>query len=370
MASTEKYRDKSGKELFAARWRQDGKQVKKRGFTSEPKAQKYANQMEVDAERGMLAKRSDYTVIGYARYWATTRAHRPTTQRRIEKQFTNYLEPTRLGKRKLADAVHSEVQGWVNGLTKQGLAASTVRTHFSTLRAVFNQARKDGLIVGPSPVEGIDLPNKRDVDFVRLTSAQIEALADAMPDRCRAAIIAQAGLGLRIGELTALRVDDVKWLRGEVEARWQFTDQPEKDERGWPKRTPLKARDEGHARTIPLPEHVREALAAHLVQFPAAEDGSIFTSVRGKPYSNVRLSHLFGEAVEKAGLPDNTTSHDLRHTYASDLLDMQFSTVAVAELLGHKDASLVERVYGHAPTDVTAKAKAALDAAWGKRNAV
>lgn len=363
MASVEKYRDRSGKELFAARWRQDGQQVKKRGFPSEKKAKQYAHAQEADARRGMLATRSDYTVIEYARYWATTRNHRPTTARRITIQFKLNLEPTRLGKRKLADVVHSEVQAWVNGLAKRGLAPSTVRTQFSTLRAVFNQARKDGLIMR-SPVEDIDLPSPRPVDFVRLTRAEVLALSEAMPDRCAALVITQAGLGLRIGEVTALRVDDVKWLSGEVEVRWQFTDQPEKDERGWPKRTPLKARDEGHKRTVPLPEHVRQALAAHLAKYPAAEDGSIFTSVRGKPYSNVRVSHLFADAVEKAGLPGNTTSHDLRHTYASDLLDLGFSTVAVAELLGHKDASLVERVYGHAPVDVTERAKAALDGLW------
>jgi integrase len=53
--------------------------------------------------------------------------------------------------------------------------------------------------------------------------AQVQALADAMPDRCRAMIIIQAGLGLRIAELLALRLEDVDFLRRTVRVWWQLT---------------------------------------------------------------------------------------------------------------------------------------------------
>jgi integrase len=56
-----------------------------------------------------------------------------------------------------------------------------------------------------------------------VTGGLVRALADAMPDRYRAMIITQAGLGLRLGELVALRVEDVDWLHRTVRVRWQFT---------------------------------------------------------------------------------------------------------------------------------------------------
>jgi integrase len=57
---------------------------------------------------------------------------------------------------------------------------------------------------------------------VPLTVEQVRALADAMAARYRALVIAQAGLGLRIGELFALRVADVDFLRRTVRVQDQI----------------------------------------------------------------------------------------------------------------------------------------------------
>ena len=51
------------------------------------------------------------------------------------------------------------------------------------------------------------------------------------------------------------------------------------------------------------------------------EDGAIFTTRAGAPLGHVYYGHnLMGRAVTEAGLPKGTTSHDLRHHYASVLL--------------------------------------------------
>lgn len=62
-------------------------------------------------------------------------------------------------------------------------------------------------------------------------------------------------------------------------------------------------------------------------------------------------------------LPTDTTSHDLRHHYASVLAAGE-SVVAVAERLGHDDASLVLSVYGHLMPDSEDRTRKAVDAAW------
>jgi integrase len=53
--------------------------------------------------------------------------------------------------------------------------------------------------------------------------------------------------------------------------------------------------------------------------------------------------------------------HDLRHTAATFFLAAGLRSHAVAELLGHADAGLVDRVYGHALPDEIAGAGAALE---------
>jgi integrase len=68
--------------------------------------------------------------------------------------------------------------------------------------------------------------------------------------------------------------------------------------------------------------------------------------------------------VRKAGLPSGTTSHALRHHFASVLLAAGESVVAVAERLGHQDAGLVLKTYGHLMPDSEDRTRRAIDAAW------
>lgn len=65
-----------------------------------------------------------------------------------------------------------------------------------------------------------------------------------------------------------------------------------------------------------------------------------------------------------AKLPKGTSTHDLRHHFASVLLAAGESVVAVAEWLGHEDATLVLRVYGHLMANSEDRMRKAVDAAW------
>jgi integrase len=68
--------------------------------------------------------------------------------------------------------------------------------------------------------------------------------------------------------------------------------------------------------------------------------------------------------VKKAQLPEGTTTHDLRQHYASVLLHAGESVVAVAERLGHENASLVLSTYGHLMPGSEERTRRAIDAAW------
>ena len=68
--------------------------------------------------------------------------------------------------------------------------------------------------------------------------------------------------------------------------------------------------------------------------------------------------------MKKAELPAGTTSHALRHQYASVLLAAGESVVAVAERLGHENATLVLKTYGHLMPDAEDRTRRASDDAW------
>jgi integrase len=71
----------------------------------------------------------------------------------------------------------------------------------------------------------------------------------------------------------------------------------------------------------------------------------------------------YKRAAEAGGLPPGTTSHDLRHHYASVLLDAGESVHAVAARIGDTPAMVLE-VYGHLMPDQEDRTRRAVDAAW------
>jgi len=206
----------------------------------------------------------------------------------------------------------------------------------------------------------VKLPTFNQPRVVPLTVEQVRQLADVMPLRNHAMVITQAGLGLRIGELLALRASDVNFLGRTATVATQIA--PGEKTRTAPK-------TETSRRTIPLPQVVADALALHMSNYPPAVDGSLFYTRFGTPYRHDYYgARIFKEAVTAAGLPHETTPHDLRHHYASVLLLAGESVVAVAERLGHKNANLVLSTYGHLMPNSEDRTRKAIDAAWSPKS--
>jgi len=357
-ASRDGVKARSGRYGTGLRWKvryEAGGAARSKSFARRADAERFKTTVEAEALRGEYVDRSDRTTVAaYARRYAASRPHGPRTARRVASFITNDIEGTPLGSRALADVRPSEVQSWVTGRAAV-LAPSTLRNLVSLLRSVFASAVLDRLI-GSSPCVRLSLPPARRERIVPLTVPQVRALAAAMPARNRAMVITQAGLGLRIGELLGLRAADVSFLGRTVRVHCQIAP-------GTRTRTDVKTPTS--RRTVPLPQVVADALAAHIAAFPPAADGTLFTTRFGLLYSHAYYGTvIFKAALEKAGLPVTISTHDLRHHYASVLLHAGESVVAVAERLGHENAALVLSTYGHLMPGSEDATRQAVDAAW------
>src|SRR5205085_12430523 len=70
-------------------------------------------------------------------------------------------------------------------------------------------------------------------------------------------------------------------------------------------------------------------------------------------------------AVKRAGLPTGTRFHELRHYYASVLIEAGESVKVIQARLGHKSAIETLDTYGHLWPDTEARTRAAIDLALG-----
>ena len=121
------------------------------------------------------------------------------------------------------------------------------------------------------------------------------------------------GLGLRIGELAGLE-------RNRIGEKWI-----------------LVHGKGGKSRQLPLPLKVREALRDYLVVSPA---GRYLFEKGGVPMNASQLRYRIGKIFKARGI--KATPHQLRHSFATHLLEHGARIADVSELLGHSSMATTQ----------------------------
>jgi integrase len=216
---------------------------------------------------------------------------------------------------------------------------STVNRIIAMLKACLNHAHGRHRIA--SREAWARLKKFRAVDSARLrwlTVDESRRLLNASQPDLRALV--QAGLvtGCREGELLAVRARD-------FDAATNSLLIPD-SKSGRPRRIPLTI--EGSA--------LFESLAAG--RQPAT---MLLTRNDGSPWHRVAVIRAMQDASAAAKIDPSATFYTLRHTYASHLVQAGTPLLYVASALGHRDARMVERHYGHfAPSQVASTIRANL----------
>ncbi|WP_164842393.1 tyrosine-type recombinase/integrase [Actinoplanes solisilvae] len=367
MASVEKDVSRA-KTPWVVRWRDEAGKQRKRGFARKVDADRFRAEVEHSLNAGTYRDPAAGRVAfePYAEQWRRAQPHRPNTASRTESGLRKHAYPA-FGTRPISSIRESQLQAWVTGLP---LAPSSVRTQWSSVRAVFAAAKRDRIIT-IDPTEGVKLPELDIVEIVPLLVEQVDALAEAVPGRYRALVEADAGSGLRQGEAFGLEVPHVDFLRGTIKVQQQI--QPATGHRV----EICKPKNRHSVRTVPVGRVVTDALARHLAAYPARDlqvvDTTgrhpvtrparlIFTTERGLPLHRGEFNErIWGPARESAGLP-GAGMHDLRHFFASLLIRAGLSPKVVAKLLGHANAAMTLNVYSHLWPDDEDRSREAVDA--------
>jgi integrase len=278
--------------------------------------------------------------------------HRLTTQDYIEGNLRRNAYPV-LGDKPLSSIRPSEVQAWVKGMTDR-LAPSTVGVVHGVVSGIFRAAVRDRLIVA-NPCDGTRLPKTMPSRVEPVPVETVHALADAVPARYRALVILAASSGMRQGECLGLTVDRLDFLRRVVHVDRQLVTVT-----GRPSflTAPKTA---ASVRTVPLPQVVLDALAAHLGAFPPLGDGFVFVTAAGNPIRRTAFGDVWRAAVKAAGAPVGTGFHQLRHFYASLLIRHGESVKTVQARLGHASASETLDTYSHLWPDSDDRTRTAVD---------
>lgn len=355
MATINRRKDRGNR--WEVRYRDPEGKQRARLFDRKFDAERFIATTTADMVRGSYIdpKAGRQTFGDYAAQWQACQVHRATTASLAQSNLKNHILPT-FGPRPLAAIRPSEVQAWVKGRSAV-LAPSTVETVYRYLAAILRAAAADK-VIAESPCRGVKLPKVEKSEVVPMATDAVEAVAAAMTERYRAAVVLAAGTGLRQGEVLGLTLPNVDFLRRTLRVEQQMVLLP-----GGPYLSPPKT--DASRRTIPLPNVVVNALAAHLVSFPVGPEGLVFTNAKGGRIVRSRFNEAWRRAVSAAGLSEELDFHDLRHYYASLLIRHGESVKVVQARLGHASATETLDTYAHLWPDSEDRTRQAIDSVLG-----
>lgn len=276
----------------------------------------------------------------YFERWLAGQHHlRPKSKKFYRDLYAARLKDA-LGEKAIGAIRRTDVEALARALEAEGLAAWTRRHILRLLRAVLRAAAQDRYIEA-DPTQGLKLPRPSPREGRFLTWEQVEALAEACGHY--SLFVRTAALtGLRLGELCALRVADIDFLRSRLTVCRTVSEVGGRLQEGEPKTRSSR-------RTVSLPRGLTEEIASSLARRGSRGDPEayVFTSPEGAQIrpSNFR-ARVFQPAARRAGL-EGVRFHDLRHTHASMLLSQGLPINEVQARLGHAQASITLDVYGH-----------------------
>lgn len=272
-------------------------------------------------------------VAGYLNSIAVERSLSDNTVSAYSRDLDRYLAYLdTLAIENLSDLTGEQVAGFVEYLSDEGLAPSSLARTLTAVRSFHKFALGEGW-AEDNPAKDLKLP-KQDKRLPKpISIEEVTALIDAasildppIGPRDQALMEVLYGTGARISEAVGLAIDDV-------------------DLEGHAVRLFGKGRKE---RVVPLGSYAIDAIEAYLVRArpELASKGkgtpALFLNTLGRPLSRQSAWAVIQACADRAGITSHISPHTLRHSYATHLLSGGADVRVVQELLGHSSVTTTQ----------------------------
>ncbi len=247
------------------------------------------------------------------------------------------------------DVDRLSIRAFLGSLHNKGRKSSTIARKLAAVRALYRFLTRTGrCAIDPArlvrtPRGEHDLPGhltrtQADELFGRLDDRLAAGHDDIFSLRNRAIFELIYSSGLRLTEVHTLDVPDLDFERGQVRVKGKGS----------------------KVRIVPVGEialrHIKRYLDARAdVAGPSAEREALFLSSRRSRLSRRQIQRAVQELLDVVALGEGLSTHGLRHSFATHLVDGGADLVAVKEMLGHASLSTT-RIYTHTSREQLRKA--------------
>jgi integrase len=332
--------------------------VKRKGKTEKIVKNKLIKVAE-DRDAGIKSA-ENYTVEDAVRDWLAKglKGRDPNTVETNRILAEQHVIPL-IGKARLKKLTADDVDEWLDGLTDKLATRSLVGVHAVLKRSIRQAQARDrvlrnvaDLVTTPKGKEG--RPSKA------MTREQATALLNhAQNSRLNAYVCVSLLTGIRTEEARALLWSHVV---AQVKGKWCPVTEVGLKHRKFAIYIWLSVRAGGDTkteksrRTLELPARAAAALREHHARqakerLTAGEDwkdhGLVFCSQVGTPLDASHVRRSFRAITKAAGLGEDWTPRELRHSFVSIMSDNEVSIEDIADLVGHSSTATTEEVYRH-----------------------
>lgn len=288
---------------------------------------------------------------------------------RTEATIENQIKPL-IGFLQIQSISMQDIQQFVNELNNKGYSYSTIKKAYNAVNATLNLAVERDYIT-KNPCSRIVLPKRAKrakSDIVCFTDAEVEAI-------CREALrkystgrykykhgyafIVLLNTGMRVGELLALKWDNVDFVNSYIhvtETRGQVKDRTKSEQ----KYTTVdrSTKTESGDRYIPINKQTQEALD----YFKSLGYSSPYVMANSdKGVLSYRNLHRALTNILEHNHINHGSIHSLRHTFATRLFRNGVDVKVISEILGHSDINITYDIYTHVIAEQKKKAVDILD---------
>lgn len=309
-------------------------------------------------ERNEFCEKNKKESVTFAEYAADfMRRHkscvRRTTYDTYSWNLSKKINPE-IGEIDVGEIDSAVLQDYVDRMAARGMSVHSVRDNVGIIKLVVKDYAKTSN--KPAPAIDVKYPKakKRDMSERILKSQDYETLYKHCvenPNKIGIAVLLGMVLGMRIGEVCGLMMQDVdleenriKIVRSVKRVRTQNGSELEISD-------PKTA---SSVRTIPLPEEV-----ASVIKKLELRESDYIASGKSTPTEPRTLRQAYGRLLKRLGVNPHTF-HDLRHTFASRAIASGADPRSVADLMGHTTVEMTLNTYTH--TDEERRRKVVEDA--------
>jgi integrase len=254
----------------------------------------------------------------------------------VENHLSPYFGITQINKLN-----YDSIERYIQHCQDKGMTTAMLKKSLVTLGAIFTYACRKRYIAY-NPVREIEKPRgqgtKEEVkDLTILTPEQIRALLDVAPDMKSKTLFMVAVLtGMRQGELLGLKWDDIDWISSQAQVKRTFNHGRF-----------YEPKSRTSQRKIDLAPQLITQLKEWQLACPPNKGDLVFPNGEGKPIDTRNMVQRdFLPALKKAKIP-RIRFHDLRHCYASLLIDQGENPKYIQAQMGHSSINVTFDIYGH-----------------------